>query len=156
VSSPRFAVATLVIGGVCAAAASGASTWAGKPTSPPPSLGVGTKGPPPAWIESRTRSWWLAYSSYCWSTTCADYLPPQGRSDLPLVSVRRGSLLRLHLGFVPGRVTVSIQRGRNQVSRHLPPRRVTQFAPWRTGVLLIAVQVRGSGDASYVARIRLG
>jgi hypothetical protein len=137
------------------ATANAAGPWPGKPASSPPKLGSATTGPPPAWVESRVRSWWLAYSSYCWKTTCADFIPPQSRTDLPVLSVRRGAALRLHLGFVPRRVSVAIGLGTNAFERQLKATRVNVFVPRRPGLLVVSAQAAGGGDASYVARVRL-
>jgi hypothetical protein len=144
-------VAAIVFAGTPAGAQT-ADSWPGKPGSPPPSLGAGTKGPPPAWIESKTRSWWLAYSSYCWKTTCADFLPPQGRPDLPAISVRRGLPLRLHLGFRPRQLSISV----NGKQTRLAAAQVAQFKPSGSGIVIVSARpAAGGGDASYVARLRV-
>jgi hypothetical protein len=134
---------------------SAADSWPGIPASPAPKLGSTTSGPPPAWIESRARSWWLAYSSYCWKTTCADFIPPQNRQDLPVLSVRRGAPLRLHLRFTPSRLSVAIGLGDNAFERRLKSTRVNLFVPPRGGLLFVSAQRTGGGDASYVARIEV-
>src|SRR5437773_10984712 len=67
----------LIIVGLAVAAPALAASWPGRPTAKPPALQQ--PGPPPGWVETHARWSWLAYSSYCWKTTCADYLPPASR-----------------------------------------------------------------------------
>jgi hypothetical protein len=149
-------VAAVLLAGA-ATAGSIAGSWPGRPASPPPKLGAGTKGPPPAWIESRTRSWWLAYSSYCWKTTCVDFIPPQNRPDLPTIFVRRGSALRLHLGFRPRELSITVQSGHNRKQTKLRAEPVARFTPSRSGLLTVfARPATAGGDATYVARLRVG
>jgi hypothetical protein len=57
------------------------------PPGPPPKRG---DGPPPAWLEKRGTDRWLAYSSFCWTTMCADFVAPQLRTDLPRIRLARG------------------------------------------------------------------
>lgn len=139
-----------------AGAAHAAGDWAGRPSSPPPKLGSVTDGPPPAWIESRTRSWWLAYTSFCWKTSCVDFIPPERREDLALIRVRRGASLRLHLGFTPAKLSVSIGTGSGTGIRQLQRKRTVTFTPWRSGFVFVSARASTGGDAAYVARIRLG
>src|SRR5262245_10315447 len=56
-----FALALLTTGTASVALAHG---WPGRPQTNPPRLSE--VGPPPAWVETRQRSRWLSFSSYCW------------------------------------------------------------------------------------------
>jgi hypothetical protein len=116
----------------------------GPPPGPPPQVGGVTSFPPPAWIEAGTVRRWLAYGSYCWRTSCVDMIPNAQRDDLPLVRVRRGRVIRVHLGFRPRSAVVRV--GATVVSR------TTSWKAKRSGFVL--VDVRGTkGSAGYVARL---
>jgi hypothetical protein len=89
---------------VIATAGCGAANHETTPPNPPSLRG----GPPPAWVETRFGSHWLAYSSYCWRNRCADYAAPECPGHgLPVIELRQGGLVRFHLGFGPDRVEVS-------------------------------------------------
>jgi hypothetical protein len=142
----------LVAFALAAAAPALAASWPGRPASKPPKLQQ--PGPPPAWIETHTTSRWLAYSSYCWTTVCADFLPPQSRPDLPLVRVTRGTGVRIHFAFVPrdARVTLLTARGGKRFA--LGKVRIAEWTPTAAGVAVIETHAAG-GSASYAARISL-
>jgi hypothetical protein len=93
----------------------------------------------------------LGYSTYCWTTQCADYINPEMRDDLPTIAVRRGQVVRFRLGFIP--TSLSLQVGGR--SYELKPK---QNAAWRVrgkgGVLVLFATAEG-GDASYVAKLRV-
>jgi hypothetical protein len=126
--------------------------WPGRPKADPPRLQQ--KGPPPAWIETSTRSVWLAYGSYCWTTLCVDMIPPAMRKDIPLVAVRTGNAVRVHLAFVPRTANVVILRGDRPTTLRLRPRQVLVWRPRVSGLAL--VDVRGApGSAGYLVRLRL-
>ena len=116
------------------------------PPGKPPKQGG---GPPPAWLEKPSTDRWLAYSSFCWRTMCADFIPPQMRTDLPRIAVASGTLVRFHLGCNPSSVELSRIGGRTW---RLTPARV---AAWKTrGRGTYVLQLRaGPGDASYVFRL---
>jgi VanZ family protein len=99
----RAAVVLVVFAGTLVAAAPAAG-WPGPPRTAAPHV-KGASGPPAAWLETRARSVWLAFSGYCWKTTCADFPPPQSRTNLPVVRVRRGALVRVHFAFSRPRCT---------------------------------------------------
>ena len=125
--------------------------WPGKPAKAPPKP-PNPGAPPPAWIESKSKSAWLAYSSYCWKTTCVDMIPPQARPDLPSFAVKRGTTVRVHLAFRAKGVTVSVDK--NVVAARIDTtRRVVSWKASRSGIL--TVFARTAGDAGYVARLRL-
>jgi hypothetical protein len=129
-----------------------AATWPGRPVAKPPKLSQ--SGPPPAWIETHTKSSWLAFSSYCWKTTCADYVPPQSRTDLPIVVVRRGARVRIHFAITPSQVHATTFVGTKLKHVTLQRTRTVSWTPTLTGV--VSFDVRGaSGSASYVARVRV-
>ena len=74
------------------------SAVAAPPGKPPKPAGV-PSAPPPAWIEAGTKEKWLAYSSYCWKIACVDYVSPEMRKDLPVLTIRRGEA-----GDAPSRI----------------------------------------------------
>ena len=145
----RFALIAL---GLAFAAPALAATWPGQPTANPPKLQQ--PSPPPAWIETHTRSSWLAYSSYCWKTTCADFLPPASRTDLPRVRLTRGASVRIHFAFLPrdARVTLISAHAAKRVS--LKRARIVEWKPSAPGVAVIETHA-AAGSASYTARIVL-
>jgi hypothetical protein len=133
----------------CAWGVFAAAAVAVPPGDPP---GAGTMKPPPAWVDTPGADRWLAYSSFCWTSLCADYINPQMRGDLPAVAVRRGQVVRFRLGFAPK--SLSLQVGDR--SYELKP---TRNAAWRVrgkgGVLVLFAAARKGGDASYAARLRV-
>jgi hypothetical protein len=67
---------------------------AGGPSKPPPKLDI--DGPPPAWVHTGDDAVWLAYSTYCWKTACADYVETRcGERRQP------GATVLFHLDFNP-------------------------------------------------------
>jgi hypothetical protein len=141
----RFAV-TLSVALVVAAPA---SAWPGRPVAPPPKPAQ-PGGPPPAWAESATRAIWLTYGSYCWHTTCADYLPPAARPDLATLKLTSGAVVRIHLGFTPRQL--SIRRLPSGAAVPLRPASVTSWRMRATGVYVLDVRGAG-GSASYAVRV---
>ena len=143
-------LAALAIAFASIAHAPGA-TWPGPPGSRAPDTG---SGPPPAWVETHTRSLWLAQSSYCWRSgsrsICADFAPPQYRSDIPTLRVHRGATVRIHFGFTPRSVSAA---GPGAAVR-LRAARVVEWRPTRSGLVSIFV-LAARGDASYVVRVNL-
>jgi len=128
-----------------------ALAWPGAPKTPPPAQPQ-PGAPPPAWIETQATSAWLFYGSYCWKTTCADLIPPETRPGLPVFTAKRGRTLRVHLGFAATSATVSIDR-RKVPAKFDARKRVVSWSAARAGIL--TVFARASGDASYVARLRV-
>jgi hypothetical protein len=119
------------------------------PAADPPD--AGSAAPPAAWVDAPAGDRWLGYSTYCWTTMCADYINPEMRTDLPKIAVKRGQVVRFELGFAPK--TLSLQVGTR--TYRLKPR---QSAAWRVkgkgGVLVLFATAEG-GDASYVAKLRV-
>jgi hypothetical protein len=147
------AVVLVVFAGALGAAAP-AAAWPGPPRTAAPHV-KGASGPPAAWLETRTRSVWLAFSGYCWKTTCADFPPPQSRTNLPVVRVRRGALVRVHFAFTPSEVHATTFAGTTLRHAALRPARTTGWRPPRAGI--VSFDVRGtSGSASYLVRVRIG
>ena len=119
------------------------------PPGPPPKVAGVAVSPPPAWAESGTRAVWAAFGSYCWKTACVDMLPPAGRPDLPRLRAPAGSLVRLHLRFVPRRPVVTV--GGRPVAATVRSRVVS----WRARAGIADVHVKGRyGSASYLVRLR--
>ena len=135
------------------AAAAAAASWPGQPATQPPKLKQ--PGPPPAWIETATRSRWLAYSSYCWKTTCADFLPPAGRTDLPLLRLTKGGTVRVHFAFLPRDARVTLITAHAGKRFALQAARIVKWRPPASGVAVIEAHATG-GSASYVVRIAIG
>jgi hypothetical protein len=122
-----------------------------EPRTPPPNVAGTTGEPPPAWFALGARSGWLAYSSFCWTTTCVDFLPPARRTDLPQIRANVGQRLGIHLAFVPRSILVRVL-----VTKRSYPLVATRDTSWRVrGSGVIVVEARGAkGSASYAARIR--
>lgn len=126
--------------------------WPGPPARDPPKLQQ--EGPPPAWLETNLRSTWLAFGSYCWTTVCADMIPPSMRKDIPTVSVKRGAPVRVHLAFVPLKANIVLLRDKSIRTLRLQPKRVLVWRPQVDGLALVDVHV-GRGSAGYLVRVRL-
>ena len=153
----RLLLLLLTLGVVAASAA--AAGWPGPPRSPAPR--VTQQGPPPAWVETRTRTRWMAFSSYCWSAptgattrkaVCADMIPPQSRTDLPTLSVRRGEVVRIHLAYLPHGVHLTLYRAMSFKHFVLSPRRVLSWRAAGTGVAALDARA-AAGTASYLVRV---
>ena len=141
------ALSLSVTAGLAAFLAAGALA---KPGTPPPNVAGTTGEPPPAWFQLGGRAQWFAYSSFCWTTTCVDFLPPARRTDLPKVAARAGQTLAIHLGFVPKRVSVRVLETSKTYA--LVAGRDTSWRVRGSGIVL--VETRGAkGTASYAARI---
>ena len=135
------------VAGVCAG---GALAVPGPPAAAPPKPAQ-KGGPPPAWVESPTKAAWLAYGSYCWTTACADYIPPAQRVGLPQLSVTSGQRVRIHLGFKPSHVLVRLLPSNRTI-----PLAAARVTAWRAAAGVASIEVKGAhGSASYVMRIRL-
>ena len=130
------------------------------PRAPAPIVKGYRTTPPPAWVETRKGSLWLAYASFCWTApaeypgeadpVCKDYPAPATRTDLPAIVLRRGELVHLQLGFVPQRLTLTI-RGRTYELAHAER---TVWRAQRAGVAVLAGKT-GVGFARYAARFEL-
>lgn len=120
------------------------------PPPPPPKVAGVADAPPPAWIESGAVQKWLAYSSYCWRTACVDFVPPSMRKDIPVLTVKRRRLVKIHLRFTPAELSVS----QGTKTTRLAPARVASWRP-SAGLATVFARPRAGGDASYVIRIKL-
>ena len=128
-----------------------ALAWPGRPASPPPKTGT-AGAPPPAWVETKTKSAWLAYGSYCWKTSCVDMIPPESRPGLPVFTVARGSTVRIHLGFAARSASLSVDK--KAIRAKLDPmKHIVSWSANRGGIL--TAFARASGDASYVMRLHI-
>lgn len=126
------------------------------PASDPPTVSSVGEQPPPAWVETASGSWWMAYGSYCWDRMCVDMLSPASRDDLPRVSVRQGEEVTFHLGFDPSRLTLSSPGANDTPQVPLPAERDVSWAVTRGGVVnLFARAGSPGGDASYSVRLVL-
>ena len=82
--------------------------------------------PPPAYVIVDGVRRRLAQSSFCWRTTCADFVQARcGDGRTPTVRVRRGQRVRFRLGFDPTDVRLTYT-GRLEVIYRV------RFAPRRT------------------------
>ena len=157
---PLLAAAVLAVSGGCG--------WSGldsgpesadprhprEPNSPPPEVQPGLTAPPPAWVESERSSRWLGYSSYCWESTCADFVERSCHSrHVPKIALRRGEVVRFHLGFRPRAVRIAFERPGGG-EKKLEAAQVTSWRVDRAGVVSLSARAR-DGDASYIACIRL-
>jgi hypothetical protein len=131
----------------------GPPSW---PDGPAPKLEG--DGPPPAWIETGAGSFWLGYSTYCWRTTCADYIAPScARPETPELVVGRDAKVTFHLGFDPKEAVVMFfLDGGTTTTREtqLEPEREPVWVADRGGPFALrAISLEG-GDASYAGCIR--
>jgi hypothetical protein len=120
-----------------------------EPAEPTPTVEGARATPPPAWIETRRGERWLAFSSYCWSSTCVDFQPAEQRTDVPRIAVQRDEVVRFHLGFEPTEATLRV----GSKTYTLEAQRVTS---WRVagGGGFAFLEAKGEpGTASYVARL---
>ena len=129
-----------------------ALAWPGRPTSPPPTTGT-AGAPPPAWIETKTKSTWLLYGSYCWNTSCVDMIPPETRPGLPVFTVGRGSTVRVHLGFAAKSTSVDIDK-KTVRAKLDTSKRLVSWTAGRGGILMASARA-SRGSASYVTRLRV-
>jgi hypothetical protein len=127
-----------------------ATQAAAKPPGPPPKIADTSSAPPPAWIEAGAVQKWLAYSSYCWKVACVDFVSPSQRKDIPVLTVRRGQPVKIHLGFVPSQLSVS----QGVKTTRLAPAAVVGWRP-RAGLAMFFARPKFGGDASYLIRIRV-
>jgi hypothetical protein len=124
-----------------------ATAWAAgsadAPPEPPPVLKGHNDGPPPAYVVTSRGSTWLAFSSYCWKSTCADFIPALCTDKgIPKLYLGRGEVIHFHVGFQPKSRSVWIGFKRGMQS--LP---ATRTIAWR---------VRHGGFFSLGARVRVG
>jgi hypothetical protein len=133
------------------------SSRAAEPPSTPPPATVPGNAPPPAWVETESGSYWLVYSGYCWGPRCVKHGAVLLDVKVPRVQVRRGEVVRFHLGFQPRRVTLSFDRGR--IVR-LRPERTMSWRVERGGIAYLQTYTaRGekpAGSVGYAAVFTLG
>jgi len=136
---------SMVIALTAAACLGGVSAAAARPMAPAPSRG--SLSPPLSWVDTAGADRWLAFSTSCWTRGCIDYIPPERRTDLPRIVVRRGERVVFRLGFTPRSLSL-------RVGRRSYPLPASAAASWRAraGGVLALRAFGGRGDASYVAR----
>ncbi len=136
-----------------AALALTASAIEAKPPGHPPRVSGVKAAPPPAWAETGSKARWLAYGSYCWSTVCANMLPPATRPDLPVLPLSRQRIVRINLAFRPTSLSVRILTGtKTGPLTKLPPRAVVDWHPQSTGVAVFDAR-SARGSATYLLRL---
>jgi hypothetical protein len=132
-----------------------AHSWPGRPQTKPPLLGQA--GPPPAWLETRQRSRWMSFSSYCWRSggkaVCVDMQPVQMRTDLGVLRTVRGERLRLHLAFRPRQAHLTVYRSLGFKHYRLSPARLMTWRVRAFGVVVLDVKP-AAGTASYAIRLK--
>jgi hypothetical protein len=145
----RVHVAAFALFGGCLL---GASAAGAVPKPPPPTVTGVRSAPPPAWIETRRSDRWLEFSSYCWTTACADFQPPAQRTDLPRIKVARGEVVRFHLRFTPSQLTL-------RIGFRTYPLTARRVASWRvrggSGIVELIARTSSRLRAEYVARIQV-
>ena len=131
--------------------AEGGAIPAERPSAAPPSH-VGRNGPPPAWVETEQGSFWLSYSGFCWGNRCVKQGGVLLDSPVSRIVVRRGEVVRFHLGFEPRRVTLAVGPARGV---RLQPARTMSWQVDRGGVVSRQVYA-ARGSVGYVATFALG
>jgi hypothetical protein len=119
------------------------------PPGPRPTAAPGA--PPPAWVEAAKVSRWLAFSGYCWNSTCVRPRSPATRTDLPMLRVPARGSVRLHFGFPARSISVSVL-GSPKVSA-LPAGRLVSWRIARKGISVISATAPGHGTVSYAVVI---
>jgi hypothetical protein len=151
----RSALLVLVVLAIAPATAALAHSWPGRPQTKPPQLSQ--IGPPPAWLETRQRSRWMSFSSYCWRSggkaVCVDMQPVQMRADLGVLRAVRGQRLRLHLAFRPRQAHLTIYQGLGFKHYRLSPARLMTWRVRAFGVVVLDVKA-AAGTASYAIRLK--
>src|SRR4051794_3851656 len=108
--------------------------------------------PPDAYIEFGHPGRWMVQGSSCWtsgnSSRCADAVAVEMMKGLPLSVVKSGSTGRIHLGFTPTKMELTI--GKRHVEATLG--RTITFKVTRGGIVDLFVN-HGSDDAQYFARV---
>lgn len=149
-----FALMSVALAG-CSRAAGGPVVVphdARPPGKAPVVTGISGGGPPPAWVKTKREALWLGYSSFCWTTTCADYMPPRcGAKGTPTLRVNRGEVIRFHLAFAPSKVMVLLGGGTKE--QRLEVARTPSWRVTREGTFLLSAKSK-SGSASYAGCLR--
>ena len=122
------------------------------PKPPPPRVkGPVQNAPPPAWIETKGGDRWLAFSNYCWRTTCLDFIAPALRPEVPRIRVCRGETVRFHLGFGVRKLAVRV----GTRTFPLAPSRVASWRVQGAGIAVLEAISTGNFGVDYVARLVL-
>jgi hypothetical protein len=120
------------------------------PSAAPPAVDSLEHEPPPAWVETARGVYWLGYSTFCWPRAgCADAIAPSCDDErhVPRIPVRKGELVRFHLGFAPSDVLVSMLKGDEALDRLLSAENPVWRA--RRGAFALMAVAMDRGDASY-------
>jgi hypothetical protein len=162
----RTPIATVAVATALAAGAAGclglgsAGTPQGAFMPKAPAPQVATGAPPNAYIEFGGPGRWMVRGSSCWTTTdatgggttrCADTIAPEQMPGVPRLTVSRGAVGHIHLGFAATHAELTI--GRHPVP--VTGTRTLTFTARRAGILTLFVN-HAHDDATYVARIVRG
>ncbi len=79
-------------------------------------------------------------------------IPPPSRGDLPLLRVKRGQTIRIHLAFVPRDAHLTVFRASTMKHYVLRPVRVLVWRVQRAGIVSVDLHGPG-GSASYLVRL---
>lgn len=135
-----------VIGSLILAAALAAGCGESASSAPP--------RPPNATIDFGGPERTMLTGSYCWSTTtssvCGDSGDPSRMPGLPRLRVTPGTAGRIHLGFDPSSVKLSVDGSPVAAGTG----RTVAFVPDRSGVIEIFLE-DGDSVVSYYARLIL-
>lgn len=152
-------LAACLVLAACGSSAEGAGTEPPPRPAPGPSdsppAGEGEAEPPPAWVETEAGAFWLAYSSFCWTNLCVDYVAAADREDLPRIPVRAGERIRFHLGFRADALALHAPGGD---SVELDPADPVWIVDGAGPFSLFALAAAGEdgADASYAAVLETG
>lgn len=142
-------------------AASPPASKPGPPTTPKPPLAGLSDGPPPAWLETEGGSFWLGYSSYCWGTLCADFIPPscEDAKHTPKITLARGEIVTAQLAFEPTELGLSYLAEEGaptaEDQKEFVPSSTPSWRVERDGSFSLFARGK-AGGATYVACVVLG
>ncbi|MEA2167746.1 MAG: hypothetical protein QOF76_1046 [Solirubrobacteraceae bacterium] len=163
------AASRLAISAVVIVALGSAGPAAAEPAGPAPGV---PGGPPPAWVDSPLGAWWLEPGGGCWGTAgkpamCATV---PAFSDRPLIRVRVGERVTLHLGRDPEALAITngvrrvhcargLEPNPTTTGRQVPVRRPSGVVSWTArpsdhGYLTVSVRYP-QGDPRYRGRIAI-
>jgi hypothetical protein len=103
--------------------------------------------PPAAYVDTGAAHVPLAISSWCWAARCSAPIAATQK----VARVRRGAIVRIHLGFVPTQTVLAV--GGARVKPTISGSELSWRASRGGGLSLTATGVRGF--VTYVGRVAL-